>query len=123
MVAIIKSFFKAHPKLKQAIEIVCEVSKWALVVWLLLPIRKSMTEHVSFTRIILGILLFVVFGGKVFYDTVLDSYKKRPERKPIVDFIVMIGSITVIALIVGIAIVFIGYFVFNGMQQSGDAQQ
>jgi hypothetical protein len=118
-----KSFFKAHPKLKQTIAVVWEIGKWMLVVWLLLPLRHSMTEHVNFSRILLGILLFVLFGGKVFYDTVLDSYKKRPERKPIVDLIVMVGSITVIALIVGITIVFIGYFIFNGMQETGDMQQ
>lgn len=123
MAAIAQSFFDSHPKIKQACAIVWEVSKWALVVWLLLPLRNSMTEHVNFNRIILGILLFVIFGGKVFYDTVLDSFKKRPERKPIVDLVVMVASIAVIALIVGISIVFIGYFIFTGMQDSGDIQQ
>lgn len=100
-----------------------EVGKWVLVLWLLTPIRKAMSERVDFARVVLGILLFILFAGKMFYDTILSSLLKDTERKKYSELIAMIGMATVIALIIGVVVVFIGLYVFSSIQNATTDQQ
>lgn len=77
-----------------------------------------MTERIDFARIVFGILLFVLFGGRVFYDSIFESYNRHSEKKPLFDVLRLFGIVSVIALVVGVTIVFIGYFIFTSLEQA-----
>jgi hypothetical protein len=118
LVRVVKTYFANHLRFKKVLLAIWEIVKWLFVIWLLLPIRKTAAEGIYFPRIVFGILLFVLFGGKIFYDSIFESYKKSPQKKPIIDVLGMIGIITVIAIIVGATMVFIGYFIYTGFEQA-----
>ncbi len=108
---------------KKALFVLSEVGKWALVLWLLMPIRKAMSERVDFARVALGILLFILFAGKLFYDNILDSLLKRKENQTSRDIIAMFGMAAAIALVIGVVVLFIGLFVFSSIQNAGVEQE
>lgn len=98
---------------KKILSHVWEIGKWALVIWLLLPMRKSLSEQTDFTRVALGILLFVIFAGKLLYDTIIESFIRRGQRSGLKDLITMVGIVVFISLIVGLVIFFVGFYVVN----------
>ncbi len=93
--------------------IVKEIGKWALAFWLVWPITQGATSRMSFYRIMLGILLFILFIGKMFYDIIIESYHKREHPNKFIDFFVMVGSVTFIALVIAAAIVITGLMVYE----------
>jgi len=102
---------------------VIEIGKWGIVLWLLFPLHRALNERVDFTRVVLGILLFVLFAGKLFYDTIIDSWRNNPERKPAKDLLSMVAIVTVISLVVGIVIIFVGLLVFEYLKTSTEPNQ
>ncbi len=100
--------------------IVKEIGKWALAFWLVWPITQGASSRLSFYRIMLGILLFIVYIGKMFYDIIIDSYHKREHPNKYIDFLIMVGSVTFIALIIAAAIVITGLVIF---EMASDAAQ
>ena len=52
------------------------------------------------------------------YVYAVPNYKKHPDKKPIVDVLTMVGTITVIAFVVGVTIVFVGYFIVSSLEQA-----
>lgn len=90
-----------------------ELAKWALVLWLMSPLAVAMHGPVDFTRVALGILLFILFTGKMLYDTILAPAKTRADRTPLQDVLAMFGSVAVIALAVGMMLVLVGLYVMK----------
>jgi len=105
-------------RLKKTGLFIVEAAKWGLVVYLLLPLHKAMSEQVNFTRIVIGILLFVVFSGKLFYDVILQKKRERVERSAAADLLSTIAIAVAIALVVGLVVLSIGMAVLSLMQQS-----
>jgi len=102
---------------------VWEVSKWGLLIWLLSPIAWMHEKPVSFPRIMLGIMLFVVLSGKMLYD-IMVSHRYRPvERSHAADLLATVAMVTVVALVVGLFVVTIGYLLLSGMQQASAPQE
>ena len=83
---------------------------------MLMPLRLAMTERVDFARITAGILLFIIFTGKMLYDIILDPWMKTSEKSAAVDLLRMLGVVLVIALVVGIVIFFIGLLAYSYFQ-------
>ena len=102
---------------KKLFRALVEIGKWALVFWLLLPIRGSLEARVDFSRVMLGVLLAILFIGKRLYDTVIDGFKKNRERSDIVDFLATVAIVILVALLVGAVLVFGGLFVFYSFQE------
>jgi hypothetical protein len=100
-----------------------EFAKWILVIWLLFPITMVQEKVISFPRIMAGIMLFVVFSGKMFYDIMLKKRNRDNERSNAADLLAMIGMVVVISTIVGLFIVMIGFLVVSGMQQATAPQE
>ncbi len=98
---------------RKILSIVWEICKWGLVLWLLFPLRKSATGSAAFIRIAFGILLFVIFTGKLLYDSIFDAYKQNSERNNVRDLLRMVGIVSIIALAVGAVVFSIGFFVFS----------
>ena len=95
-----------------------EIGKWALVVFLLSPLITFQAERMSLWRMMLGILLLVVFIGKMFYDFIIDNYKQRKESYRFWDLLILVGAITLIAVIIGGVLLFVGIYL---VQQFSEA--
>ncbi len=93
-----------------------EIAKWGLVVWLIWPITYSMQSRMSFPRMMAGILLFVLFIGKLFYDVFFDSYRHRENKNKYVELLVTVGAVTFIAILVGAIALFIGLYAYEMMK-------
>jgi len=102
--------------------ILVELAKWILVLWLLLPLQRPLYSVVDFIRILLGVLLFIIFAGKLLYDTLIDAFWRKSRHHPIKDLFIMIAIISAIAFIVGSFVVFVGYFLISSWNNLQPAQ-
>jgi len=93
-----------------------ETVKWGLVIWLIWPITYSMQSRMSFPRMMAGILLFVLFIGKLFYDVIYDSYQKRQNKNKYVELLVTVGAVSFIAILIGAIALFIGMYAYEMMK-------
>jgi hypothetical protein len=103
--------------------VVYEIAKWSLVLWLLYPLVLIQEKYVSFPRIMAGILLFVVFSGKMLYDIMISKRIHARERSNAADLLATLGMVIVVAIIVGLFVVLIGFALFSQMQQTTAPQE
>ncbi|MFQ6113442.1 MAG: hypothetical protein ACE5NG_05050 [bacterium] len=92
-----------------------EIAKWALVLWLFLPLRHALEGPVEFVRVAVGIVLFVIFSGKLLYDVVFFPRQHRAESSAGKDLLSMIGIVAGMALLVFMLVFFVALFVINYM--------
>lgn len=94
-----------------------EVLKWGLVIFLLLPLfQKHLPDPYDFPRIILGVLLLVLFVGKMFYDFMLE--KPNSEQRALwLELLRMLGVVLIIAAMIAAVILFIGLYIYFTMQE------
>ncbi len=97
-----------------------EIGRWAVVVYLLYPLRQRMYFPLEFVRSALGILLMVLFSGKLLYDKVLWKSWVNPAREPGRDLLSTMVSIALVGLVAAAAIFFIGLYLANLLQEMGD---
>jgi hypothetical protein len=97
---------------------VLEVAKWLIVIWLLWPIRHANRTPVDITRVVLGVLLFVIFTGKLFYDTVIMGILRHRRDSAKRDFVTLIGITLILSLVVGLLMLFVGYFMVELFRQA-----
>ena len=97
---------------------VVEILKWLVVLWLLWPIRHATSGPVEFARVVAGILLFVIFSGKLFYDTVIMSIVRQERMSTRRDIITILGIVVGLALVVGLLILFVGYLLIELQRMS-----
>ncbi len=96
-------------KNRDGLSIVLEIVKWGLVIWLLWPMRNAMSGPMEMGRVVLGVVLFIIFAGKLLYDTVIMGIVRQKRYSARQDFFSMIGIVLVLAVIVGLLIFFVGY--------------
>jgi len=84
--------------------IVSEILKWGIVIWLLFPLTRLTAGRFMFMRVLLGILLFIIFAGKRFYDTVIMSAIKQRRTSLKEDMIAFLGMVLGATLLVGLVI-------------------
>ncbi|MBN1465209.1 hypothetical protein JXA02_05565 [candidate division KSB1 bacterium] len=94
-----------------------EIGKWAILVWLLWPLLTLQAAKMSLWRVVLGVLLAVIYFGKLFYDIVLDNFKQKKERYSVVDLLMLVAFIAVVALLIGGAVLLIGLYVMKQVQE------
>jgi len=109
-------------RIKNRAAFLLEIAKWTLVVYLLWPLQKASSVPVSFARILLGVALFVIFAGKLLYDTVIMDLLKNRRNSTRKDLITLIGIVAGLALVIGLLILFVG-FIFIHLYQSSTAPQ
>ena len=100
-----------------------EVIKWAFVIWLLLPIRQASSGPVNFTRVAAGILFFIIFAGKLLYDTVIMGILRQRRTSVKQDILTLIGMVLVLSLVIGLLMLFVGFLIVElfKMSQSNNA--
>jgi hypothetical protein len=106
--------------LKIGFSYIREIAKWALVLWLFLPLRHALAAPVEFVRVAAGVVLFVIFAGKLLYDVVFFPRQHQAETTPGKDLLSMIGIVAGIALLVFMLVFFIVIFVVNYMNANVD---
>ena len=114
---------KNRRKNRQWRKIAFEIFKWVLVLWLLWPMRHSTEGPIEFARVVAGILLFVIFTGKLFYDTIIMGIVKQKRNSARQDIITILGIVIALALVVGLVIVFVGYLLIEIQRMSSSDQQ
>ncbi len=110
--------------LRPVLVTIWEALKWLTVFYLLWPLQNLTTQApVSLPRVMLGILLFIIFSGKILYDTIIDRVKEQRDSKGVSELLTLLGIVILMALVVGIFLVLIGLTVFAVMQQQSTPQQ
>jgi hypothetical protein len=91
------------------------VAQWALVLYLLWPVRGRLQRMGDFVRVTLGIFLFVVFSGKLLYDQVV-ARRSRPEPRE--EWLHLLGIGCALVLIVGVVVFLVGILLANLLNSS-----
>lgn len=98
--------------------VLLELGKWLLVILLLIPAPLSMSVLANFIRNALGLLLFIIFAGKLLYDWIIESLAHRAsERSAGQDLLALIGIVLVIALSFGVVLLFLAFYLFSYLNQ------
>ena len=100
-----------------------EIAKWALVIWLLWPLRSALGGSVNFTRVVVGIVLFIIFAGKVFYDTVIMGVIRQRRTSVKQDILTLIGIVSVVSLVVGLMLVLVGFMIVELIQTANQPEE
>jgi predicted ABC-type exoprotein transport system permease subunit len=101
---------------------VLEIGKWALVIWLLLPMRSAMQGTIEFTRVGLGVILFVIFVGKLLYDVTYFPRQHQRESSVGKDLVSMIGIVSGMALLILLLVFFVAMYVINYMNAASSVK-
>jgi hypothetical protein len=108
--------------LKDWSKTVLEIGKWAVVLWLLWPLRNASHMSLDFTRVALGIFLFVIFSGKLFYDTIIMEILKKRRTTVKQDLVALLGMVAIITLIVGVLVTFVAFLIVEMMNMNREGQ-
>ena len=99
------------------VSMLLEVFKWGLVIWLILPVQSQEPNFLDLVRVVTGILLFIIFTGKLFFDTVISDMIKQRRTSLKRDIITLLGLVLVIAIIIGFTIFATGLVLINMHQK------
>jgi len=94
------------------------VARWILVAWLLYPLRRRMHLPIDFTRSAVGILLFIIFAGKMFYDSVVWQQVTGRSRDDWRDLLSLAAMVLIIGMLLAVTIFFIGLYIANFIQRN-----
>jgi len=96
-----------------------EILKWAFVAWLLWPIAELGKHRLSVGRVVAGICLFVVFAGKLFYDTLITEFVRQRRTSAKQDLVALLGMIGAMLLLAGIVAVMTGLLILQWQREAG----
>jgi len=100
-----------------------EILKWLFVLFLLLPIRSPKGTLTEFARIMLGYLLFIIFGGKIFYDTIIMGMIRKRYASAKKDALMFFFMVFIIAVVVGFVLVLFGLLITEYIKNSQGSSQ
>lgn len=92
---------------------VLEIGKWLIVIWLFLPLQRSSPDLSDFYKVTAGVLLFIIFTGKLFYDTLFRDMTGRREESAGKELAQMAMMIIILALAVGGALFLSGFLILE----------
>ena len=99
-----------------------EVGRWILVAWLLFPFRQRMYSPLEFVRTALGVVLFVIFTGKMFYDSVIWKEITGRSREGGRDLLSLAAIVLIITMLVAVTVFFVGLYIVNIYQSTLEPQ-
>jgi len=99
-----------------------EVLKWGLVIFLLWPMVTLHRGQFSLVSVLLGIVLFVIFAGKLMYDYLIMDIMKNRRVSMKKDIVTFIGIVLGAALIVGLVLFSFALFIMQYVAASGPQQ-
>jgi len=95
-----------------------DMAKWLLVAWLLYPLHRRMHLPAEFARSAVGILLFVIFTGKMLYDSIIWKQLTGSSRDSARDVLSIVAIIFLIAMLLGVILFFVGLYLASIYQRS-----
>ena len=84
-----------------------ESLKWGFVLWCISPLITVIDQPTQFYRVLLGILLFIVFSGKLFYDVIISEFVRQKRNSVTKDLLMMLGMIGFILFFIGMIVLMI----------------
>ena len=99
----------------KALPYLVEIAKWLLVLWLIWPLTQAFGAPIHMGRVALGIALFVIFAGKLFYDVVF--FQRQRKRGGGSDLVTTLGIVLGMTFIVGVFLLLLVLFVINYRMQ------
>jgi hypothetical protein len=81
-----------------------QILKWIAVVWCLWPLARISEKGIPLTRVVLGILFFVLFSGKLLYDTIIADYIRQRRTTLKQDIAALIGMVFGVLLLIGLVL-------------------
>jgi hypothetical protein len=100
-----------------------EILKWAFVAWLLWPIVWLGRQRLSVARVVAGICLFVVFAGKLFYDTLISEFVRQRRTTAKQDLVALLGMIGAVLLLAGLVVVMTGLLILQWQKDAAGGMQ
>ena len=113
--------FKRKAVRKERLGTVLEILKWGLVVWLLWPLVGLVRGSIPLGRVVLGIALFVVFCGKLFYDTLILEFIRQRRATMKQDLLGILGMLLVVLLLVGFVVFLFSLLIMRWQQSVSEA--
>ena len=108
----------SNESVKKTGTIVVTVLKWVLVLFFLWPLQDADISITDFTRIVIGILLFILFAGKLFYDIILERKKNQKPVSAARELLNMVAIVSVLALAIAGIVAILGMVIYTMLQQS-----
>ena len=99
-----------------------EIFKWAIVIWCLWPLARFSNGSIQLTRVILGILFFILFSGKLLYDTVIMDFIRQKRTTLKQDIAAFAGMVLAVGLIVGLILLMVVAMIVEFSKQAGSPQ-
>ena len=106
--------------IKGLLETVFEILKWLFVAWLLWPIVGLGKSTMSVGRVVFGICMFVVFAGKLFYDTLITEFVRQRRTTVKQDLLMLLGMIMAVLLLVGFVVFTLGLLIIQWHNETMD---
>ncbi|MGQ9560560.1 MAG: hypothetical protein ACUVWA_08615 [Candidatus Oleimicrobiaceae bacterium] len=95
--------------------VVVAAAQWALVAYLLWPVRGRLQGMGDFARVTLGIFLFVIFSGKLLYDQAVVRTSRAEPRQ---EWLHLAGIALGLVLVVGMVVLLVGILLANLLTSS-----
>ncbi|NQT26341.1 hypothetical protein HQ585_13380 [candidate division KSB1 bacterium] len=102
--------------------ITTEIMKWGLILWLLFPLSRLTAGRYMLVRVLIGILLFIIFAGKTFYDTVIMSAIRQRRTSLKEDLVSFLGMILGAMLLVGLVLLMFAMLIATWQEQISQPQ-
>lgn len=97
---------------------IIEILKWGLVLFCLWPMVTLQYGKFSLVRVLTGIVLFIIFSGKLLYDYLIRDIVRQRSVSRKRDIITFIGIIVGASLIVGLVLFFFSIFIIRFMAET-----
>lgn len=97
---------------------VLQFLKWAAVVWCLWPLARLSESGLPLTRVVVGILFFVIFAGKLLYDTLIADYVRQKRTTLKQDIAALIGMVIGVMILIGLVLAMVAALLVETGKQS-----
>ena len=95
-----------------------ELAKWGLVIFLLLPVWGQQISRFQAVRVAAGIFLFIIFSGKVLYDTMIMKIIRQQRTALARDVIMTAAMLLILVIVIGALIFAVGFLSLSLLQKS-----
>ncbi len=97
---------------------VLQFLKWAAVVWCLWPMARLSESGLPLTRVVVGITFFVIFAGKLLYDTLIADYVRQRRTTLKQDIAALIGMVIGVMVLIGLVLAMVAALLVETGKQS-----
>ena len=101
------SELKKSERKKNLKTVLVESLKWGFTLWCIMPLITVIDKPSGFYRVLLGILLFIIFSGKLFYDVMISEFVKQKRYTVTQDLLMLLGMTVFVLVFIGMIVLMI----------------